>query len=458
MRSHRGRLVGVLAGTGVSVIALAGGVASAAPAGFGAPIVLEAPSASHVETPAVSVTPSGQVAAVWSAQVTATGHFGNVVRRGTTAGHFGAPERVPGAGIEPSVAVGRGGGAAVVWLSDTAKGGTRHVEASVALGHGHFGKVQVLSTVRAGIGPQEVFASGGRYVAVWSQGVSATATHALFYAVSNAAGHFGAARALAANVGIGFTAAAGLDGAVTAAWRTGGSVNPAENATLEFAELAPGAAAFGATQPGPDNGDNNSGGLELFSGPGGTALTWTDLGASSESLRELPIGRGVGAVPQTVFTLQTADAGKLAASGPVLALPAEGPSPVAAFAILAGTTGDSQVTTAGTVFATVPGAGGAFAAPAELSKPGTLSTQPVAGATSSTAVVAWTTGIFKHYGLEYAARSASGSFGAARSLTSLRSEGPVTLTSSPGAVVATWVSGAAANRLGIDVAILRDAG
>ncbi|HEY5197474.1 MAG TPA: hypothetical protein VIJ51_10660 [Solirubrobacteraceae bacterium] len=458
MSSHRGRLVGLLAGTGVSVIALAGGVASAAPAGFGAPIVLQAPSVSHVETPAVSVTSSGQVAAVWSAQVAATGHFGNVVRRGTTSGRFGAAERVPGAGIEPSVAVGRSGGAAVVWLSDTAKGGTRHVEASVALGHGHFGKVQVLGTVRAGIGPQEVFASGGRYVAVWLQGVPTTDKHALLYAVSNAAGHFGAARTLAANVGIGFTAVAGPDGTVSAAWRTTPNANPAENATLEFAELAPGAGVFGATKAGPDNGENNSGGLGLFSGPGGTALTWTDLGAASESLRELPIGPGVASAPQTVFTLQTADTGKLSASGPVLALPAQGPSPVAAFAVLAGTSGDSQVTTAGTVFATVPGAGGAFAAPVELSKPGTLSTQPVAGATSSTAVIAWTTGSFKHYGLEYAIRPASGSFGAARSLTSLRSEGPVTLSSSPGAVVATWVSGAAANHLGIDVAILRDAG
>jgi hypothetical protein len=142
----------------------------------------------------------------------------------------------------------------------------------------------------------------------------------------------------------------------------------------------------------------------------------------------------------------------------VLALPAVGPSPVAAFAVLAGTGGESQVTTAGTVFATVPGAGGAFAAPVELSTPGTLSTQPVAGATGSRAVVAWTTGRFEHYGLEYTVRPASGSFGAARSLTSLRSEGPVTLTSSPGAIVATWVSGGAPNRLGIDVAILRDAG
>jgi hypothetical protein len=442
----------------VAVVALAGGVASAVAAGFGAPIVLRAPSTSHVETPAVSVTPSGQVAAVWSAQLTAPGPFGILVRRGTTSGHFAASERVPGAGIEPSVAAGRSGGAAVVWLSDTEKGGTRHVEASVALGRGHFGKVQVLDTVRAGIGAQEVFASGGRYVAVWSQGVPTNATHALFYSVSNAAGHFGAPRMLSAKVAFGLAAVLGPDGTVTAAWRTTPSTNPAENAALEFAELAPGATRFGVTRSGPDNGENNSGGLGLFSGPGGTALTWTDIGAASQSLRELPIGPGVASAPQTMFTLESADTGKLGTTGAVLALPGEGPSPVAAFAVLAGTSGESQVTTAGTVFATVPGLGGAFGTPVELSRPGTISTQPVAGGTSSTAVVAWTTGTFKHYGLEYAVRPASGSFGPARSLTSQRSEGPVTLTSSPGAVVATWVSGGAPNHLGIDLAILGDAG
>jgi hypothetical protein len=57
---------------------------------------------------------------------------------------------------------------------------------------------------------------------------------------------------LSANVAFGLAAVVGPDGTVTAAWRTTPNANPAENATLEFAELAPGAAVFGATKAGPD--------------------------------------------------------------------------------------------------------------------------------------------------------------------------------------------------------------
>jgi hypothetical protein len=429
------------------------------PAGFGAPIVLKAPVTGSMASPVLSASSSGAVVVGWSASPAAGGSSGVVVRRGTTSGHFGAPQTVTGSGSEPAVAAGRGGGAAVAWESIARRGATSHLEASVAIGRGRFGKPQLLASTRAGVGPVWVLASDGRYVAVWLVGVPASAAHAVRYAVANAAGHFGAARTLAANAALdgGFSAAAGPDGTVTAAWRTRPSPIEADNEQLRFAELAPASTTFGAVEAVPaDPQANASDGAEVSSGPGGTALSWTDVGASSQTLRTALIGPGGPPAPASIFTLASTDFSKLFEVGPSVALPGDGLPPVAAFAVARSPGVVSSTVTAGDVFAVSAALGGTYETAVELSAPGTIATQAVAGASRSTAVVAWTTGALHDYRLAYAVRSGSGAFGAARSLGRTRSAGPIVLASSTGAVVAAWVAGGAPNHLGIDVAILRD--
>jgi hypothetical protein len=462
---HRGRRLASGLGV-VGVTALAGGWIAAlpalatAPGEFGAPLALRAASPAQSQSPAVSVTASGRVAAAWTQESVVRGPYGVVLRRGSASGAFGPLERVTGEGSSPAIAAGRGGGAAVVWDSFARPGGARYLEASVAIGHGHFGRPQVLAGVRAGIGPQEVFASGGRYVAVWSQGVPATASHAVMYAVSNAAGHFGAARTLTRSTATGgLSAAAGTDGTVTVAWRAPPSAVAADTGQLVYAQLAPGASTFGGPHTVPAAAADNGSGSGVFAGPGGTALTWTEAVPGTESLAEAAVAAGVSPTPQLVFALPSADSGKLYTVGPAVALPGGGLPAVAAFAVLGSPGGDSSdVVSAGTVFAAQAGPDGTFAAPVELSDLGTLATQPVAAATSSDAVVAWTVGSFPKYGLKYAVRAGSGSFGDPQSLSPRRGAGPVVLAASSGAVVAAWVSGAGPNQLGIDLAILRDAG
>jgi hypothetical protein len=78
-------------------------------------------------------------------------------------------------------------------------------------------------------------------VAIWWQGIPGRGRHAVRYAVSDAADHFGATRTLAPDTGpiTGVSAAAAPDGTVTAAWGTplGGTVQT--NQQLPYAQLAP---------------------------------------------------------------------------------------------------------------------------------------------------------------------------------------------------------------------------
>jgi hypothetical protein len=454
----------VLAGIGTiaTVIAGAGGLPASADASvgaFGRPIALKSTSTSFVASPAVSVADSGQVVVAWEQQLAAQGPYGVVARRGTSGGKFGSLARLTGSGFEPSAAAGLDGGASVVWESLAPKGGTRHLEASVAVGRGRFGKPQTLASVRATITSQTVLATGGHYVAIWRQGIPGTSRHAVRYAVSNGVGHFGAVRTLVADTGpiSGVSAAVRLDGTVTAAWGTPLGAPPAQNQQLAFAQLPVSATTFGPIADlqaqAADQGAETVG-IDVDAGPGGTSLAWTEDAAFPELLRTAPVVTGVPPVAQTVLSVASSDLSKTYGVGPVLALPADGLAPVAAYAVLGSPGGESEAVTSGSVFAAEPSAGGVYGTPVELSDPGTIATQPVAGANNYAAVVAWTTGAYHDYGLKYAVRLYTGSFSDAESLSPRRSEGPVVLASSTGSVVAAWVAGGAPNRLGIDIAIL----
>ncbi|HVP02621.1 MAG TPA: hypothetical protein VMT10_08635 [Solirubrobacteraceae bacterium] len=438
--------------------------ARAAQPGFGRPIAVQAPSLRSSGEPVASVSAAGDVIVAWDQQLSARA-VGVLVRRGTTAGRFARAQAVTTAGYEPAVAAGAGGGAAVVWQTD-ARGGTRHVQVAVAQGSHRFGRAQTLATARANITSQTVLYAGGRYVALWWQGVPGTGRHAVRYALSDAHGRFGAAGTLASDTGpaSGVSAAAAPDGTLIATWGTalGGTV--ATNQQLAYAQLAPGAPAFGPARQisavAAASGAS-AGGMTVAAGPGGAALGWTESGQLPELLRAAPLTPAVSA-PETVLSLDSSDLGKRWATGPALALPGGGQAPVAAWAVLQGPGGESEAITGGSVFAARRSAAGSYPAPAQLSAPATIATLPVAGATSSDAVVAWATGQFPRYGLQYALANGGAAFSPARSLTAGNAERGVSLASSPGAVVAVWVSrpGPAGTHprgvlRGVSIAILR---
>jgi hypothetical protein len=442
--------------------------AGAAAPRFGEPVVLRAPSTLFAGEPAVAVSASGGIVAAWDQQFSRR-VFGIVVRRGTTSGRFGAAERVTASGVLPAVAAGRGGGAAVIWETQQ-RGGTRRVRVAVAAGRRRFGRPQTLARVRANVTSQQVIATGGRFVAIWWQGIPGTGRHAVRFALSDAAGHFGATRTLAPDTGpsTGVSAAAAPDGTVTATWGTplGGTVQT--NQQLAYAQLAPGATRFGAPTTlraaAADQGAETTS-MHVDAGPGGTALGWTEAGHLPELLRASALTRGAAATPETVFTLDSSDLGKRYAVGPSFALPAGGLAPVAAWAVLGSTGGESESITSGQVFAGERRADGTYSDPTQLSASDTIATLPVAGATRTAAVVAWATGDFGRYGLRYAVRPAGGTFGTARALTTSHAERGALLASSSSAVVAVWTMrpGAAGPhpqgaRHGIALAILRELG
>jgi hypothetical protein len=421
-------------------------VAASASAGFGVPVMLRSPETIDTSLPpAVAANSSGHVVVGWG-EIGKDAKFaqtGVVVRRGVVSGRFGPVEQVSRTGFFPAVAAGTGEGAAALWLTH-ATGGKRGIAAAVAVGRGHFGPPQTLARARAGIGYQYIFATGGRYVAIWREGVPGRAHDVVRYAETNASGQFGVPLTLATNAGWVY-AAADPQGNVTAAWEAGpfsvGGVGG-------FATLASGASVFAA-----------SGGLSAYQlvgvdvGPGGTALALLPAsGATSDQLSVAPLAAGLAPVPGVAYTLDPADAGTLDAGGPVLALPGGGLPPVAAFALLQDPDPPFSGVEKGTVFATQPAADGVYGAPVQLSTTGTIATQPVAGATESNAVVVWTTGSPANFGLEYALRTGAGQFGAPQALSSGPSFGAPALASSDNAVVAAW---ATANEQAIDLATLQ---
>ncbi len=413
---------------------------------FGVPIVLRVPSRNVAGSPAVAVA-SARVVAAWQQNFTRRA-YGIAVRRGTTSGAFGAVVDLSVDGYAPAVAAGTGGGAAVIWLTSVGPR-THSVVVAVAPAHGRFGKPQTLARGN-NIGSPEVLAAGGRYVAIWSRPIAAglAMSYAVSYAVSDAAGRFGPARTFASDSFPVVSAGVAPDGTVTIALNGPALLPP----KVSFARLAPGEASFGPVDPAVFPG----GGAQVATGAGGSALTWTE-GGLPQLLHTALLSIGNEPVAQTAFTITDSHEGMLYAAGPALALPAGGLAPVAAWALIDAPGGHGSVPATAKVLAAEPLADGTYGAPVELSTPGTIATNVGAAATTSTAVITWTTPAHPSYlyGLHYAVRSA-GAFGPARSLTSDRAEQAAVLASSPGAVAAIWISHPGQSRRGVSIAILRD--
>ena len=131
------------------------------------------------------------------------------------------------------------GSAAVLWPRYGAHG-RRTLEVSVAPPGGRFGRPQALVSVVANLIGNQVFASGGRFAAVWWQGVPGH-DHAIRYAVSTGT-RFGAFQTLTPVNGNGsVSSAADPSGNVLASW--GDTKGQAAAAVL-----APGADRFGPAQ------------------------------------------------------------------------------------------------------------------------------------------------------------------------------------------------------------------
>jgi len=410
--------------------------AHAAPPRFGAPLVLNPPSTDSVGRPAVAVA-SGRVAVAWE-QETGDRAARVLVRRGTTSGRFGAVQRVGTTGSlgQPSVAVGRRGGAAVIW--DDGGG----VEAAVARGRGRFGRPRALATAAAGISVK-VLAAGERYVALFQLGYKGP----IHYAVSDAAGRFGRTRTLERATGSlsGLSAAADPAGAVIAAWGTRAVPGGHQNQQVGFARLAPGARTFGtpavvraaAADQGAEADD-----VTVAAGPGGAVLGWVESYAHQAPAMLRVAGLGaVRPAPETVSSLSSDNIGKRYFATPAPSVPGGGLPRVVAWEVDT-TRVDFGEIGAAHVFAAERRPDGTYGDPVQISGPDTFAEHPVAAATRSAAVVAWTTELAGPgvYGLQYAVRDGAGPFGPARAVTPGHTNRDVVLASSPGAVVAAWTT------------------
>jgi hypothetical protein len=463
---------------------------------FAAPVVLGSSSGVPVEDPAVAVAPSGTVVAAWL-EPTGRARLGVVVRRGTTSGRFAPAQLLAKTAFGPAVATIGDGGAAVSWQTQLGTGPLR-VDVAVARRGHDFAKPQELADV-AGADPLaplpvQLVAAAGRYVAVWSEGVGGH--DSVLYAVSDRAGRFGATHALGATGATPFVSAAvSPDGVVTAAWYApycacGPSSCPACGSATQqiaFAQLTPGRTAFDATRmirstlPG--------GGIASFtlnSGPGGSALAWTETAAADTPsagqtgargqvlsstgevapeddsgplpvrVRTLRLDPVAQASPVTVFALPAAAPANRLVADPRLALPADGMAPVATWEVDDWDPDQVEApVVGGRVLASPRRTDGEFGAPVEVSPPGPIASQPATGATRDDGVIVWdsdaTGGVYR---LHYAVSSGGGVLTPARPLTPNTVTGAAVVASSPGAVVAAWISRGATGQTAVGLAIL----
>lgn len=415
--------------------------ALAAPAPtFSKPVVVRGASARLVGEPAVAVASTGRLAVAFTDAPARRASMAVVVRRGGLSGRLGRREVLASSGVGPVVGVDRRGTPAVAW-SDIAPGGERTLRVRVASGpSGRFGRTQVLSRVQANMTSWTVLDNGGRFVALWWEGVPGTARHAVRYAIAARDGRFGPAATLAEDTGplTGVSAGRAANGTIVAAWGTPLVLAPPTNQQLAEATLAPGAPAL---TPGPgqravrvDQGAQ-IGPIEVAQGAGGAALTWSESGALPQLLRTAAPGGGAAT---TIASSPSTDLGRRFLSGAALALPATGPRS-AVWADVQGTGGDTEHTTGGQVLAAVQAPDGTFAAPARLSSPGEIATQPAAGASRSLSAYLWTAGTFPRFGVRYAVRpAAGGAVTPARTLASRAVRAPAIASAGP-AVVAAWM-------------------
>jgi hypothetical protein len=372
--------------------------------------------------PSVAVDEAGRTLVAW------TDRGRVLVRRGAS----GAVEtvsrlRYPG---EPAVALAADGSAAVLWTRYGAHG-RRTLQVSIAEPGGRFGRPQALVSVVANLIAEQVYASGGRFAAVWWQGVPGH-DHAIRYAVSSGA-RFGAFRTLAPVNGNGsVNSAADPAGNVVATWSD-------DKGQAAAAMLSPGAERFGPTQVvSADTARTGSFAYPYaFAGPGGVAVGYVVSGELPWQLRVATPGPNGVFAARTVTTVDQNDAGTREVDGPHLVRPANAPA-VAAWSVTRLADAESEDAVAGRVDAAVEPRDGTSPAPVHLPRAGEFPTWVLAAAATRTAaVVVWPTGAYNRQRLRYAVGAP---FGPARTLGTGAVRG-VALASAGDHVAAGWLAG-----------------
>ncbi len=366
---------------------------------FAAPVVITRTAQRDSGPPAVALNAAGEVAVAWVRD----GRV--IVQRGAT------PQTVfrDASGADPAAALAADGAAAVL-VTRHGKRGHRFLEAATAPARAPFGRPQRLVDVVASLTGEHVFAVGGRFVAVWWQGVPGH-DHAVRYAVSDAAGRFGAVQTLRRVDGSGsVSAAAGPDGSVLA---TFGNFDGAVAATL-----APGSDRFGAPQP---LAESEFSFTYAFGGPAGVAVAF-------HAGRRLMLAPA-GAAPRPIGTVR----GNGELYGPVLALRTPA---VAAWALTRTANDDSDDPIAGSVEAATEQPDGSFSAPRRLTARGEFPTGVLqAAATTSHSIVLWPSGNYQRQRLRY-----SLDLGRTRTLATGANRGATLTTAGEHAAIA-WLNG-----------------
>jgi hypothetical protein len=385
-------------------------------------------SSSDGQPPAVAVDESGRTLVAWSER-------GRILVRRGAAGATQVVSRARYA-LDPAVALAADGSSAVLWTR-FGKHGRRTLEAATAPPDGRFGRPQRLVSVVANVIAEQVLASGGRFAAVWWQGVPGH-DHAVRYAVTDK-GRFGALRTLARVDGNGtVSAAASPGGEVVASWLTPYTADAGSQAAA--AVLAPGADRFGPAQVVSADTERSMPGSSAdprsFAGPGGVALGYVVSGELPWQLRVATPGADGRFVARTVTTVDQNEAGTRSVDGPLLARPAAGAA-VAAWSVTRAAGGEDEDAVDGRVDAAVEQPDGTFSAPVHLTPAGEFPSWSVAAAATRTAaVVVWPTGPYDRERLRYAAGAP---FGPARTLATGAVRG-VTLASAGDRAVAAWLA------------------
>ena len=367
--------------------------------------------------PSVAVGPSGEWAIAW---IGAAGRYGGrlLVRRGSSPSRLNRNEALARGGLsDAEVAVAPDGTTAVVWQRLAPRGGRRYVLAAVARRGRGFGRPQKLVSVKAIVAGQHVVAVGGRVVVAWGQGVPGGG-HEIRYAIAGSRGRFAATRTLArAYIVADSDIAADEKGNVVVGYRT--PLSAKANAQLAAAVLPRQARRFNASQivsadtqrsfP-----DSEADGAQLFSGPGGVAAGYGVQGVLPWRLQVARLGPDLTfGPPRTVGEVGNPPPNNAGFTGPVVALPAQGPL-LAAWSPFETGCGECETPVNGELDATLQQPDGTFTAPFRITNK--VAQYPIAAATTRTAILVWGEGAFDDERLRYALHLEDGSFTPPRTL------------------------------------------
>ena len=383
----------------------------AEPPHFAPPAIVTRMADPQSGPPAVAVNEGGKTLVAWMGERT-RGGARVIVRRGANGAKQVLSGRPAG---EPVAALGPDGSAAVMWSRD-GEHGRRFLEVAVAPPGGRFGRPQRLVSVVANISAWNVMAAGGRFVAVWWQGVPGH-DHAIRYAKTNGA-RFGALQTLAA-VNDCCTVSSAADGAgnVVATWTT------PDDGQAAAAALAPGTERFGPVQPVSADTRFLPWYPRAFGGPGGAAVaygrTLVRLGADGR------FGTPVEAAGED---------GRSELTTSVTALP-QGNQPVLAWSLTRTRNAEDETVVGGRVDATPQQADGSLSEPVALSRNADYPDGGLTGvATRTAAVLLWAHGLR----LRYVVHTGQG-FAPARTL-SIATDA-VVMAAAGDHAVAAWLTG-----------------